>query len=300
MKKLLLGMFTVLALNVQGQSLTDTPVVMKERSEIAHFFVDKPFLYTITESNKDYIVDIYNDELQKSRKFTVKNAVFNREDNMAYGIVDLDMDNLTGYDAYSGSLLSQYLFNDDDKIEYVFCTFKKQTTGERYEYILQKAEVINEDGDILGTLPVEAVEFYAGYDMLEISVELTQIGDNYYIVNDEELNEPVDPGEPTYNTSYWKLNKSKGGSGVSFTKTASFKSYPNPVRQNEAFTIEVGEENVASGNFIELCDQSGRMVYRQAITNSEVKVPTRRMKGMYIYNIVSEGKAISTGKVIVQ
>ena len=42
------------------------------------------------------------------------------------------------------------------------------------------------------------------------------------------------------------------------------------------------------------------MVYRQAITNSEVKVPTRRMKGMYIYNIVSEGKAISTGKVIVQ
>ena len=210
------------------------------------------------------------------------------------------MDNLTGYDAYSGSLLSQYLFNDDDKIEYVFCTFKKQTTGERYEYILQKAEVINEDGEILGTLPVEAVEFYAGYDMLEISVELTQIGDNYYIVNDEELNEPVDPGEPTYNTSYWKLNKSKGGSGVSFTKTASFKSYPNPVRQNETFTIEVGEENVVSGNFIELCDQSGRMVYRQAITNSEVKVPTRRMKGMYIYNIISGGKAISTGKVIVQ
>ena len=66
------------------------------------------------------------------------------------------------------------------------------------------------------------------------------------------------------------------------------------------FTIEVGEENVVSGNFIELCDQSGRMVYRQAITNSEVKVPTRRMKGMYIYNIISGGKAISTGKVIVQ
>ncbi|WP_291585816.1 T9SS type A sorting domain-containing protein [Bacteroides sp.] len=300
MKKLLLGMFTVLALNVQGQSLTDTPVVIRERSEIAHFFVDKPFLYTITESNKDYIVDIYNDELQKSKQFTVKNAVFNREDNMAYGIVNLDMDNLTGYDAYSGSLLSQYLFNDDDKIEYVFCTIKKQITGEQYEYILQKAEVINEDGEVLGTLPVEAIEFYVAYDELEISVELTQIGDNYYIMNDEELDGPVDPGEPAYNTTYWKLNKSKGGSGVSFTKTASFKSYPNPVRQNETFTIEVGEENVASGNFIELCDQSGRMVYRQAITSSEVKVPTRRMKGMYIYNIVSGGKAISTGKVIVQ
>ena len=62
----------------------------------------------------------------------------------------------------------------------------------------------------------------------------------------------------------------------------------------------MGEENVVSGNFIELCDQSGRMVYRQAITNSEVKVPTLHMKGMYIYNVVSGGKTISTGKVIVQ
>lgn len=293
MKKLLLGMFTVLALNVQGQSLTDAPVKITEKSEIAHFFVNKAFLYTITESSKDYIVDIYNDELQKSRDFTVKNAVLDRDANTVYGIADFDLDELTGYDAYSGSIWSQNLFNDDDKIEYVFCTFEKQTTEQRYDYILKKAEVMNEDGEVLGTLPVEAISYYSGSG-LEITIELTKFGDNYYIRNFTE------PDSDYSEVSYWKLNKSKGGSGVSFTKTASFKSYPNPVRQNETFTIEVGEENVASGNFIELCDQSGRMVYRQAITNSEVKVPTRRMKGMYIYNIVSGGKAISTGKVIVQ
>ena len=293
MKKLLLGMFTVFALNVQGQSLTDAPVKITEKSEIAHFFVNKAFLYTITESSKDYIVDIYNDELQKSRDFTVKNAVLDRDANTVYGIADFDLDELTGYDAYSGSIWSQNLFNDDDKIEYVFCTFEKQTTEQRYDYILKKAEVMNEDGEVLGTLPVEAISYYSGSG-LEITIELTKFGDNYYIRNFTE------PDSDYSEVSYWKLNKSKGGSGVSFTKTASFKSYPNPVRQNETFTIEVGEENVASGNFIELCDQSGRMVYRQAITNSEVKVPTRRMKGMYIYNIVSGGKAISTGKVIVQ
>ena len=286
-------MFTVFALNVQGQSLTDAPVKITEKSEIAHFFVNKAFLYTITESSKDYIVDIYNDELQKSRDFTVKNAVLDRDANTVYGIADFDLDELTGYDAYSGSIWSQNLFNDDDKIEYVFCTFEKQTTEQRYDYILKKAEVMNEDGEVLGTLPVEAISYYSGSG-LEITIELTKFGDNYYIRNFTE------PDSDYSEVSYWKLNKSKGGSGVSFTKTASFKSYPNPVRQNETFTIEVGEENVASGNFIELCDQSGRMVYRQAITNSEVKVPTRRMKGMYIYNIVSGGKAISTGKVIVQ
>lgn len=286
-------MFTVLALNVQGQSLTDAPVKITEKSEIAHFFVNKAFLYTITESSKDYIVDIYNDELQKSRDFTVKNAVLDRDANTVYGIADFDLDELTGYDAYSGSIWSQNLFNDDDKIEYVFCTFEKQTTEQRYDYILKKAEVMNEDGEVLGTLPVEAISYYSGSG-LEITIELTKFGDNYYIRNFTE------PDSDYSEVSYWKLNKSKGGSGVSFTKTASFKSYPNPVRQNETFTIEVGEENVASGNFIELCDQSGRMVYRQAITNSEVKIPTRRMKGMYIYNIVSGGKTISTGKVIVQ
>ena len=103
-----------------------------------------------------------------------------------------------------------------------------------------------------------------------------------------------------FNTTYWKINKSTEGSRVKFTKTASFKNYPNPVRQNETFTIEVGEEYITSSNFIELCDQSGRMIHRQAITSKEVKIPTHRMKGMYIYNIVSDGKSISTGKVIVQ
>lgn len=299
MKKLLLGMFTVLALNVQGQSLTDAPVKITERSEIAHFFVNKPFLYTITESNKDYVVGIYNDELQQARTFTVKNAVFDREASTVYGIANFDMDELTGYDAYSGSIWTQHLFNDDDKIEYVFCTIEKKITGNQYEYIPKKAEIINEDGEVLGTLPIEAVRFYFGYTELEITIELTRFGDNYYLMNNVETSSS-DPGESYYNTTFWKLNKSKGGSGISFTQAASFKSYPNPVRQNETFTIEVGEENVASGNFIELCDQSGRMVYRQAITNSEVKVPTRRMKGMYIYNVVSGGKAISTGKVIVQ
>lgn len=82
-------MFTVFALNVQGQSLTDAPVKITEKSEIAHFFVNKAFLYTITESSKDYIVDIYNDELQKSRDFTVKNAVLDRDANTVYGIADL-------------------------------------------------------------------------------------------------------------------------------------------------------------------------------------------------------------------
>lgn len=300
MRKLLLGMFTILALNVLGQSLADGPVVITEKSEIAHFFVNKPFLYTITESNKDYVIDIYNDELQKSKQFTVKNTVFDREANTAYGIADFDLDELTGYDAYSGSIWSQNLFNDDDDIEYVYCTFEKQTSGNEYKFILQKAEVINETGAVLGTLPVEAISYYVGYGELEITIELTKFGDNYYIINDAETNNPSDPGEPDFNTTYWKLNKSTSGSGVSFTKVASFKSYPNPVRPNETFTIEVGEENVASGSFIELCDQNGRIVYRQAITGSEVKVPTRRMKGMYIYNIVSGGKAINTGKVIVQ
>lgn len=300
MRKLLLVVFSILAINAQGQSLTEEPIVITAKSEIAHFFVTNPFLYTITESSKDYIVDIYNDELKKSDQFIVKNAVYDREADVAYGIADFDLDELTGYDAYSGSIWSQYLFNDDDKIEYIFCTFNKEKTGNQSTYSLQKAEVMNEDGAVLGTLPVEAINSYFGYGSAEITIELVQFGKNYYIRNEFETNNSTDPGEMVFNTTYWKINKSTEGSGVKFTKTASFKNYPNPVRQNETFTIEVGEEYITSSNFIELCDQSGRMIHRQAITSKEVKIPTHRMKGMYIYNIVSDGKSISTGKVIVQ
>ena len=300
MRKLLLVVFSILAINAQGQSLTEEPIVITAKSEIAHFFVVNPFLYTITESSKDYIVDIYNDELKKSDQFIVKNAVYDREADVAYGIADFDLDELTGYDAYSGSIWSQYLFNDDDKIEYIFCTFNKEKTGNQSTYSLQKAEVMNEDGAVLGTLPVEAINSYFGYGSAEITIELVQFGKNYYIRNEFETNNSTDPGEMVFNTTYWKINKSTEGSGVKFTKTASFKNYPNPVRQNETFTIEVGEEYITSSNFIELCDQSGRMIHRQAITSKEVKIPTHRMKGMYIYNIVSDGKSISTGKVIVQ
>ena len=300
MRKLLLVVFSILAINAQGQSLTEEPIVITAKSEIAHFFVANPFLYTITEGSKDYIVDIYNDELKKSDQFIVKNAVYDREADVAYGIADFDLDELTGYDAYSGSIWSQYLFNDDDKIEYIFCTFNKEKTGNQSTYSLQKAEVMNEDGAVLGTLPVEAINSYFGYGSAEITIELVQFGKNYYIRNEFETNNSTDPGEMVFNTTYWKINKSTEGSGVKFTKTASFKNYPNPVRQNETFTIEVGEEYITSSNFIELCDQSGRMIHHQAITSKEVKIPTRRMKGMYIYNIVSDGKSISTGKVIVQ
>ena len=300
MRKLLLVVFSILAINAQGQSLTEEPIVITAKSEIAHFFVANPFLYTITESSKDYIVDIYNDELKKSDQFIVKNAVYDREADVAYGIADFDLDELTGYDAYSGSIWSQYLFNDDDKIEYIFCTFNKEKTGNQSTYSLQKAEVMNEDGAVLGTLPVEAINSYFGYGSAEITIELVQFGKNYYIRNEFETNNSTDPGEMVFNTTYWKINKSTEGSGVKFTKPASFKNYPNPVRQNETFTIEVGEEYITSSNFIELCDQSGRMIHRQAITSKEVKIPTHRMKGMYIYNIVSDGKSISTGKVIVQ
>lgn len=300
MKKLIIGAFTaMLALNAQGQSLADEPITIVERNEIAHFFVDKPFLYTITKNEKDYLVDIYNDNLQKSRSFKVQNAVFDREATTAYGIAGLDLDEFSGYDAYNSAAWTQKLFNDDDKIEYIFCTLEKSTTD--YDnYTLQKAEVMNEDGEVLGTLPVDAIDFYAGYSELEIDIELVQLGDNFYIKRNVDTNGSIDKDEPSSNTVYWKINKAANGSGVRFTKAASFRSYPNPVRQSETFTIEVGEENVASGSFIEICDQCGRMVYRQAITSKEVKVPTRRMKGMYIYNIVSDGKSVNTGKVIVQ
>ena len=306
MKKLLLGMFTVLALNVQGQSFGE-PQKFESYCNFVHFFVNEHYFYTTTTSSngKDCTVDIYNDDLSSIKTFTIQDAKNQYVEDpqlgtVAHELIPVSIRN-SGYDIQDDPEITQTLFNNDEKWEYVRGTFvyteEEENNYKRKFYKLTKAEILNENGKSLATIPLEAISGREGSSQPEVWLYIVQMGENYYLYNETE---DYKDGEYNSTSVFYKITKGNDDTGVIFTKTASFKSYPNPVRQNETFTIEVGEENVASDNFIELCDQSGRMVYRQTITNSEVKVPTRRMKGMYIYNIVSGGKAISTGKVIVQ
>lgn len=306
MRKLLLGMFALAALNVQGQSFGE-PQIFGPNCEFIHFFVNEDYFYTTkaTDNGKDCTVDVYNDALQQVKTFTIKNGETQLINNPQIGTVSYSLLPIrirkSGHDIQDKPVITQTFFNNDEKWEYVLGTFvytMEQDGDYPHEYFkITKAEILDEDGRALGTVPTEAlnVESSSGY-VPEAYLEVVKMGENYYL-----FNEKMDYIDNKYNGTFtfYKITKGNGTVGVSFTKAAEFKGYPNPVRQSETFTIEVGEENVGIGSFIEVCDQSGRMVHRQAITSKEVKVSTRRLKGMYIYNVVSGGKTVNTGKVII-
>lgn len=294
MRKLLLGMFACLALSVQAQTFGEPTTVYK--CDFANFFVKSPFMFT-TEKDKnkpDCTITIYNDEMQESRKIVLPKTSFNDQDiDIRYSLITVEFTN--GYDV-DDAVLTQNLFNNDDKLEFIRGTYKLKagTSGGGYNnYELTKAELISEDGTLLANIPVAAIN--ARY-VDESWVNLAQLGNNYYLYSTTEESSSTDKGEIA---TFYKITKG-GDTGVSFTKAAEFRGFPNPVRPNEVFTIQLDEAISGNSNSIEISDMNGRIIHRQAIDSSEVKVPTRGMKGMYIYTILSDGKAISTGKVIVQ
>lgn len=304
MKRLLFGIFTAIALNVQGQSFGE-PQVFEKACYFIHNFVNEDYFFSIldNENKTDRTISIYNDEIHNVKNIIVKDVEHDYNQSFdigatVYSLIEYQMVNAE-HDGGEGSPATQTLFNNDEKWEYIRGTYiytvENSESYERKEWKLTKAEILDEDGKVLTEIPTDAITDYPGSSQPYSYLNVVKMGDNHYILSEKRAHSSSD----LTLTTFYKIIKGNS-SGIKFTKMDEIKSYPNPVHPNETFTIEVGEENVASGNFIELCDQSGRMVYRQAITSGEVKVPTLRMKGMYIYSVVSGGKAISTGKVIVQ
>lgn len=294
MKKLLLGLFAALALNVQGQTFGEPTTV--EECDFANFFVKSPFMFTTQQnSNKtDRTITIYDSEMHESHKLVLPNTSYNNQSTgVRYSLITVRFRN--GHDL-APAALTQNLFNNDDKLEFIRGTYNPNpgTSGSGYsDYELTKAELISENGTVLANIPVEAVD--ADYPD-ESWVDLVQLGDNYYLYSTTKESSSTDRGDIS---TFYKITKGVD-TGVSFIKSAAFKSYPNPVHQNEIFTIQIDETTLGNSNFIEISDMNGRIMYRQTVTDSEVKVPTSKLRGMYIYTILSDGKATDTGKVIVQ
>ena len=304
MKKLLFGIFTAIALNVQGQSFGE-PQVFEKACYFIHNFVNEDYFFSIldNENKTDRTISIYNDEIHNVKNIIEKDVEHDYNQSFdigatVYSLIEYQMVNAE-HDGGEGSPATQTLFNNDEKWEYIRGTYvytvENSESYERKEWKLTKAEILDENGKVLTEIPTDAITDYPGSGQPYSYLNVVKMGDNHYILSEKRAHNSSD----LTLTTFYKIIKGNS-SGIKFTKMAEFKGYPNPVRQNETFTIEVGEENVTSGSFIELCDQSGRMVYRQAIISSKVKVPTRRMKGMYIYNVIASGKSVNTGKVIVQ
>ena len=168
-------------------------------------------------------------------------------------------------------ILTQHLFNDDDKWEYIL----RQDVGDNYRYY-----IYNEDGNNLGELT---------HDISMIFVN----GETQYLVAEDKSN-----------YTYYILSYQSGGS--SFTTEAvsdlnTTRVYPNPVREKEILTIELGESLPAIGS-LKIVDASGRVVFTEKCLPDEtaIRIPSIGLKrGTYVYIIECEGQIVTSDILLV-
>ena len=179
-----------------------------------------------------------------------------------YDIVELGIDN--------GELwITQNMFNNDDKWEFIVW----QNDGENQA-------VYNEDGECLGII--------ANYEIENVIINGSVACFGGY-------------GEGDYEWAYLQFKGSEAGVRTLSLQTQSAVAYPNPVKQNNKFTVDFMSPLSIDGK-MKIYDTSGRTVYRKSVKagESSVNVPSVRLKkGLYFYVIEKGGTILVSDKLIV-
>lgn len=258
----------------------------------AYIFVDSPMIFTEEIIGEDCLIHFYDEYFNNTKSITLKGIKREQgssrpqkgKDGLFHEVLRIDLGQVPGSDdgAYQCSDYTQYLFNQDAKFEYIEITYDE-------EFEIKKIEIKNEDGNILGTLPKECI--IGGGDFV---IRIGKIGASYYI------HSFIETDEGNGKELFWKLNLPKEGSGISASKVKSLNGYPNPVKKNEYFHIDLDNKFIGNAN-IEIWDSKGSLTYKIPVTSSTTKIPTDNLKGLYIYKVTDKAnKENKTGKFIVQ
>lgn len=294
MKKMnLLLASALLAMNATAAVTFEKLGVVSGYFEKLGMFVNESILYNDYWPDDDayYICDIYSlsdMSFKKQIKLATVGEVDNEKFEYSYALLNLDLADYKSigvvYDV--DAIPTQTLFNDDEKYELVRAVYAAETFNPDVSEPL-RVEIINEDGEVLCVLPDEIITNDSYY--------VIGLKDGYALAVDKGVEGGYD-GD-TMLISY-KINK--GASGLSLTKLSATKAYPNPVNSSNSFTIDVDETKLGASNYVEVVDESGRMMYREELKGTKVVVPAHRMRGMNVYRIVSDGEVVDTGKIIVK
>ncbi len=219
------------------------------------------------------------------------------------GIWDmLNFDENLFYELEGDIIVTQTLFNTDEKYEYIrrkYTTYSDRFIGEDdydgdgitdtrsfrsgYEYV--GIEVVSEDGNVIASFDAGDTD---GGDLIIWE------GKRYLRFYDYSGEENA--------YKFYEINPN--GSGITRASSAAFMHIlPAMPKKNTSVTVEFGEESVKKGGQLMITDMNGRTVYRNAVAPGEtsVRVPLRRMEsGVYNVTLTNDGKKMETSKLIVR
>ena len=221
----------------------------------------------------------------------------------------VDLDNGVASEYLDGTYLTQTLFNDDDKYEYLYPNYTLEESSEEYdrdgdgivdEIItrwdekLSSFDVLNLDGEKVGTIPIKGT--YYDSDALQ----LYKWNNKYYFCYYDEMEN--EEGEEIGYDCYYQFTP-KTTEIKKIDAPVMFRMMPQVAKRNETVEIEIAEEAIENGGEIVVTDMSGRKVYTRTVRNGEktLNMPVNRLSsGVYGVSFITKGKKIESSKLIVR
>lgn len=201
--------------------------------------------------------------------------------------------------------LTQTLFNDDDKFEYLYETWEsapadtieydRDNDGEidsivvNNKFVYTGIELRQEDGTVLFRHDYSEDPEYGTSDCFMID-----LGEKVYLVL----------GTGNFESVFYSIDKST--SSVSKVKSlpGMLRAYPNPARSGEVLTMDLPEAGAADARRdVRVTSMDGRTMMRQQVGRGErqVQIPLRRMPaGVYNFTLTENGRVVENSRIVVK
>ena len=207
--------------------------------------------------------------------------------------------------------ITQNLFNDDDKYEYIlpelalftetrYDEYSNRTiTEEEYRCIGYK--IVSEDGTVIHKMTINETK----EENIDCWGYLLKFGEKFYfVIEKEESEESEGKTEYTDTTYFYEIKKNGSSSSIEKVREirGSMNIRPTVADRNEEITITVNDDNNVARELI-VTSVNGQLIERRAIPAGEntIKVNAAMMRsGMYNFTLQKKGEIVDNGKVIVK
>ena len=240
----------------------------------------KSIAYILENYQDGYVsVKLYNEGFEEIRSL---NVYLGSSEGISTPLIDLDEPLVSDADNYS-FFLTQTLFNNDDKFEFVRCVAKYE------EYKYTAFEVVNEDNEVLATINSPA-DSYRSYP------RILKWNGKYYF------------GIYSYTNDYtyfWDIYLiEKETNSVRKVNAAPLMSVmPVLAERNSTVNVTLDAETAKNGGELVITDSNGRTVGRSYVEAGQTSVPVttdRMSSGIYNITLTEKGQKVENARIIVK
>lgn len=226
-------------------------------------------------------------------------------------LFEIEIKSLEGADGEEVNLTRGIFSNDFNYVypEYRKVEYSKEDTYEDTDWVYWKEwgyksevralKVYDSSNKEVATLEIPdsyKIKFNSYYENLRF----IRLGNKKYIVTDI-YKEGTDEYDRDYFTAIYLID---GNNSVKLLTIApSSKISPRTPRQGETVTVTFDDSSISSERTVQVVSTSGRLMHQAKVHAGETSIDidtSRLQQGMYIVNILTEGRAREAAKIIVR